>query len=119
VVTEGRRGRVLELSGDAAAARAAQTLELSYDAIAPGVLNLEYRVVEGEPPLRLVLRYEDVRGRERTSSTDVSLGESPAGWTRWEMELDRLRPAPARLLELALVVQEGRARFDNVALGTR
>jgi hypothetical protein len=73
----------------------------------------------GEPPIKVVVRYQDTRGRDRTSVMEVTSGEGPAGWSSWETDLDRLRPSPSRLKEVTVQVEAGTVRLDNVALTMR
>jgi hypothetical protein len=112
--TEGSRGRVLELAGSTAPAEVGQALDTTVAAGA--TVSLEYRVVSGEPPIRVVVEYEDGEGRPRVSTIEVSAGESPGPWSGWDADLGTLRPRPARLLHLRLLVEGGTVRLDNVGL---
>jgi hypothetical protein len=112
--SEPDRGRVLELAGAVAPAEAGQSIDV---AVAGGAsLSLEYRVVSGEPPIRVVLEYQDGQGRPRVSTIEVSAGESPGPWSSWRADLGVLRPRPARFTHLRVLVEGGTVRLDDVAL---
>jgi hypothetical protein len=119
LLTEGRRGRVLELAARTGPVSAHQELDLEYGKAGTGALSFDYRVMAGEPPIKVVVRYQDTRGRDRTSVMEVTSGEGPAGWSSWETDLDRLRPSPSRLKEVTVQVEAGTVRLDNVALTMR
>jgi hypothetical protein len=105
---------VLELAGAVAPAEAGQSIDV---AVAGGAsLSMEYRVVSGEPPIRVVLEYEDGQGRSRVSTIEVSAGESPGPWSSWRADLDVLRPRPARFTHLRVLVEGGTVRLDDIAL---
>jgi tetratricopeptide (TPR) repeat protein len=117
VPAEAGRGRVLELSAGTAAAEAAQDIDL--DVSRGATLTLDYKVVAGEPPLRIMLRYDDAQGRPRSSTLEVSAGESPGGWDTWQTDLSALRPRPARLTELRVTASGGTIRLDDIRLEAR
>jgi tetratricopeptide (TPR) repeat protein len=108
---------VLELSAAAGPSDVAQDLDVAVGGRT--VLTLDYKVMAGEPPVRVLLGYEDAQGRPRSSKLEVSAGESPGGWDTWQADLATLRPRPARLTELRVQVEGGTVRLDNVAVGAR
>ena len=56
------------------------------------------------------------QGRTRVSTLEVSAGESPGPWSGWHTDLPALRPRPARLTHLRLLIEGGTIRLDDVAL---
>jgi hypothetical protein len=114
VSAEPGRGGVLELAGSAGPAEAGQELDARVTVAA--ALSLDYRVVSGEPPIRVLVEYEDAQGRTRVSTLEVSAGESPGPWSTWQADLLSVRPRPARLRHLRLLVESGTARLDDVSV---
>ncbi len=117
VVADTGRGQVAELDGSARPATAAQTTDV--DARGGATVSLDYRVVSGEAQVRVRVGYEDEAGKPRVATFDVSLGEGPGGWSPWQADLGRLRPRPARVTDLKVVVEGGAVRLDRLAAGER
>lgn len=119
VAVEGKRGKVLELAAASGAASASQRFDLELGAWPSAQLSLEYRVLSGEPRIRIQVTYADGQGKERTSNLEISSGEGVVGWSRWEAELTALRPRPTRIRGLRPLIEGGSVRFDNLALTLR
>lgn len=117
VVTEGGRGRVLEVKAGASGGEARQAIGVDVGSAA--TLSLEYKVTSGEGRVRVLLGYLDGGGRERTSTLEVTAGEGPGGWSPWSVDLAALRPKPTRATDVKVVVEGGTVRVDNVALTVR
>lgn len=115
IAEERGHGRVLELAADTGSARASQSLGLDAEDAASGQphLALLYRVVSGQPLLRVTLDYRDREGRERSASFEP--GGAPGEWTRWEKDLTALKFA--RLRSLRILVEGGTVRIDDIAVG--
>ena len=118
-VREGTRGRVAELSSTATAATLNQAMALDLGSAAGASLSLEYRITAGEPRIVVLLGYADQGGRERTSTLQVTAGEAPGGWSPWTGDVAALRPRPAHVKDVRILVEGGTARVDNVALTLR
>ncbi len=116
VAVEPKRGKVLELAAAAGAASAGQRFDLELGEWPSAQLSLEYRVLSGEPQIRILITYADGQGKERTSTIEISAGEGTVGWSTWETELTTLRPRPARIRGLRPLIEGGTVRFDNLAL---
>lgn len=116
VAVEPKRGKVLELAAASGAASAGQRFDLELGEWPSAQLSLEYRVLSGEPQIRIQVSYADGQGKERTSTVEISAGEGTVGWSSWETELTTLRPRPARIRGLRPLIEGGTVRFDNLAL---
>lgn len=116
VAVEPKRGKVLELAAASGAASASQRFDLELGEWPSAQLSLEYRVLSGEPQIRIQVSYADGQGKERTSTIEISGGEGTVGWSTWETELTTLRPRPARIRGLRPLIEGGSVRFDNLAL---
>jgi hypothetical protein len=116
VAVEPKRGKVLELAAASGAASASQRFDLELGEWPSAQLSLEYRVLSGEPQIRIQVSYADGQGKERTSTIEISAGEGTVGWSTWETELTTLRPRPARIRGLRPLIEGGSVRFDNLAL---
>lgn len=116
VAVEPKRGKVLELAAASGAASAAQRFDLELGESPSAQLSLEYRVLSGEPQIRIQVTYADGQGKERTSTVEISAGEATVGWSSWETELTTLRPRPVRIRGLRPLIEGGTVRFDNLAL---
>lgn len=116
VAVEPKRGKVLELAAASGAASASQRFDLELGEWPSAQLSLEYRVLSGEPQIRIQVSYADGQGKERTSTVEISAGEGTVGWSTWETELTTLRPRPARIRGLRPLIEGGSVRFDNLAL---
>lgn len=117
LVSEAGHGRVLELVKGTAAASASQPLTLDVASGDGARLSLAYRVTAGDALVRVKVAYQDEQGRERTSTLEVSSGEGPGDWSSWSHDLAALRPRPAHLKALTLLVEAGTVRLDDVELG--
>jgi hypothetical protein len=116
VVEEPGRGRVLEVVSGSESARAQQGLGIDLAAVRSALLGLDYRVTTGPTHLRVMLGYDDAQGRPRVGSLDVVAGATPGSWTSWSRDVLEIKPRPAKLTEIRIVVDGGAARIDNVAL---
>jgi hypothetical protein len=119
VLREGQRGQVAELAAASGAASLNQALGLDLEPSGAAALNLEYKVTGGEPRISVVLDYADKTGRDRTSTLEITAGEGPGAWSPWTGDVGALRPRPARVKSIRIVVDGGIARVDNVALTLR
>lgn len=116
LLSEAGRGRVLELKAGRTAASAAQSLNVEVPSDAAPTLTLRYRVAGGEASLRARVSYEDAQGRPRSTTLEISNGETAGDWSTWSQDLGALRPRPARLKGLTLAAEAGQVRIDDVAL---
>jgi hypothetical protein len=117
VVQEPGRGKVLEAVPAATAGVAVkQAVGVDLGAKGGASLSLDYRVTAGEAQIRANVTYMDSNGRQRNSTLEVTAGEGPGAWSSWTGDLGALRPHPASIKEIKLVVEGGTARLDNVAL---
>jgi hypothetical protein len=116
VVDEARRGRVLEMAGNAGAASVAQAVDVPMADGNGATLSLDYKVTAGEGEIKATLAYADANGKDRTAALPVTAGEGPGGWSPWTADVAALRPRPARVKEVRIVVEGGTVRLDNVAL---
>jgi hypothetical protein len=82
-------------------------------------MTLEYKVVTGEAQVRVRVGYEDDGAKPRVATLEVSLGEGPGAWSTWKSDLGRLRPRPARVTDVKVLVEGGAVRVDNLAVGRR
>lgn len=119
VVEETGRGRVLEVVPAGGKASARQAVGVDVDEGRDAVLSLEYRVTSGEGRIRVLLTCADTRGRERVSTLEVTAGEGPGGWLPWSADVTALRPRPAAVKDIDIVVEGATVRLDNVALTVR
>jgi hypothetical protein len=120
VVQEAGRGRVLEaVPAGTTGVAVRQTVGVDLGASGGASLSLDYRVTTGEAQIRANVTYLDSNGRQRNTTLEVTAGEGPGGWSSWTGDLGALRPHPASLKEIKLVVEGGTARIDNVALTPR
>jgi hypothetical protein len=117
VVSEPGRGRVLEVKAGDAGGHALQALGLDLGEAA--TLALDYKVIEGESRIQVLLGYLDAGGSPRTATLEVTAGEGRGSWSPWAADLGGLRPKPARVTEIKALVLGGTARLDNVALTRR
>ncbi|HUG53934.1 MAG TPA: hypothetical protein VMR21_10040 [Vicinamibacteria bacterium] len=115
VVPDGDRGRVFQAAAGAAGTTIAQTVDLDMQAV-PARLSLAYRVTSGEGRIRALVVYDDVGGRSRTSSLEITTGDAPGEWTSWTGDLVALRPRPARLREVRIAVEGGTVLVDGVSI---
>jgi hypothetical protein len=58
-------------------------------------------------------------GKTRVATLEVSLGEGPGGWSSWRADLGALRPRPARVTDVKVVVEGGTVRLDRLAVRER
>jgi len=116
VAVEPKRGKVLELGAPSGTAAASQRFDLELGEWPSAQLSLDYRVLSGEPQIRIQITYADGQGKQRTSTVEVSAGEGTVGWSSWQTEITTLRPRPVRIRGLRPVVESGTVRFDNLAL---
>lgn len=119
VVEETRRGRVLEVLPGTAEAAVRQAVAVDMPEGRNADLSLEYKVTSGEGQVRILLAYADGAGHDRVSTLPVTSGEGPGAWAPWSTDLAALRPRPARVKEVRIVVEGGTVRLDNVALTVR
>jgi hypothetical protein len=117
VVQEPGRGKVLEaVPAGTAGVAVKQAVGVDLGAKGGASLSIDYRVTAGEAQIRANVTYLDSNGRQRNSTLEVTAGEGPGGWSSWTGDLGALRPHPASIKEIKLVVEGGTARLDNVAL---
>jgi hypothetical protein len=115
--TDAGRGQVVELDGTARPAAAARRIDVGVQGAATVVLD--YRVVSGEAQVRMRVGYEDEAGKPRVATLEVSLGEGPGGWSPWRADLGALRPRPARVTDVKVIVEGGTVRLDRLAVRER
>jgi hypothetical protein len=84
-----------------------------------GSVSLQYKVLSGEPQIRLRVGYEDEGGKPRVATLEVSLGEGPGGWSPWKGELGSIRPRTARVTDVKVLVEGGAVRVDGLAVRGR
>jgi len=111
------RGRVLELDGTARPAAAMQRMDVGAEGGA--AVSLDYKVLSGEAQVRVRVGYEDDSGRPRVATLEVSLGEGPGGWSPWKGDLGAIRPRPARVTDVKVLVEGGTVRVDRLAVRGR
>lgn len=111
------RGQVVELDGIARPAAATRRIDAGVEDAA--TVSLEYRVVSGEAQVRVRVGYEDEAGKARVANFEASLGEGPGGWSPWQADLGALRPRPARVTDVKVVVEGGIVRLDRLAVRGR
>ncbi len=119
VVVEPKRGKVLELVAPSGSAAAGQRFDLDLGDWPSVQLSLDYRVLSGEPQIRIHVTYADKQGKERSSIVEVSAGEGTVGWSSWQTDITTLRPRPVRIRALRPTIEGGSVRFDNLALTLR
>jgi hypothetical protein len=115
--TDAGRGQVVELDGTARPAAAARRIDVGVQGAA--AVSLDYRVVSGEAQVKVRVGYEDEAGRPRMATLEVSLGEGPGAWSPWQADLGALRPRPARVTDVTVVVEGGTVRLDRFAVRER
>ena len=69
--------------------------------------------------MRIRVGYEDETGKPRVATLEVSLGEGPGAWSPWKGELAALRPRPARVTDVKVLVEGGTVRVDRLAVRGR
>jgi hypothetical protein len=114
---ESGRGKVLELNGTSRPATA--TRKMDVDAGDGAAVSLDYKVISGEALVRVRVGYEDEGGKARVATMEVSLGEGPGAWTPWKGQLGALRPRPARVTDVNVLVEGGAVRLDGLAVRVR
>jgi hypothetical protein len=120
VVSEGGRGRVLEVAPTAQTpVQVRQAIGIDIEANRQAPVSLDYKVVSGEGRIRLVLVYADAAGKERSSTLEITGGEGPGDWSHWSSDAAGVRPRPSRVREVRIAIEGGTVRLDNVALIVR
>jgi hypothetical protein len=113
------RGRVLQAVASAANTTVAQPVTIDVRESSGATLRLAYKVASGEGRVRVLVAFDDAGARTRTSSLEVTAGDVPGDWTSWSGDLLALRPRPATLKEIRIVVEGGTVLLDDVALERR
>ena len=117
IALDSGRGNVLQLDGTDRPAAATQRMDVA--AGAGAAVSLDYKVVAGEAQVRIRVGYEDEGGKPRVATLEVSLGEGPGGWSPWKGDLGALRPRPAHVTDVKVLVVGGTVRVDKLAVRER
>ena len=117
VAVDSARGKVVELDGSARPAAATRRMDVPAEGGA--AVSLDYKVVSGEAQVRVRVGYEDETGKARVATLEVSVGEGPGGWSPWTASLGALRPQPARVTDVKVLVEGGTVRLDRLAVRDR
>jgi hypothetical protein len=112
------RGKVLQ-AGAAGSVAVTQSVSVDVTKAAEAMLSLQYKVASGEASVGVVVGYDDAQGRARTATLEVTGGDAPGSWTDWSADVAAVRPKPARVKEVRLLVDGGTVLLDNVALTLR
>jgi hypothetical protein len=119
VASEPKRGRVFQAVAVDAATTLNQPIGVDVASARAATLSLDYKVASGEGRLRVLVAYDDASGRPRTSTLEVTAGDSAGDWTPWTGDLLALRPRATRVKEVRIVTEGGTVLLDNVALTVR
>lgn len=117
LAVDAARGQVLELDGSSRPAAATQRMDVA--AAGGAAVSLDYKVLSGEAQVRVRVGYEDETGKPRVATLEVSLGEGPGAWSPWKGELAAIRPRPARVTDVKVLVEGGTVRLDRLAVRGR